>query len=61
MREIPTKDVKIQDAFWGPRLEMNANTAIYHQWDQLVKSGCIHNFHLVADQAEGVRDGLFLC
>jgi len=59
MEDLSAKDVKIQDAFWGPRLDMNANIAIYHQWDQLIKSGCIHNFYLVADQAEGVREGFF--
>lgn len=45
----------IHDPFWTPRLEMNASRAIFHQWDQLVKTGCIENFRLVADHPEGVE------
>jgi DUF1680 family protein len=59
MEEIRTKNVRIRGGFWGPRLEMNARKAIHHQWDQLERTGCIHNFRLVADDAEGIRMGLF--
>jgi DUF1680 family protein len=59
MRELPANKVNIQDGIWGPRLEMNAQIAIYHQWEQLESTGCIENFRLVADEVDGVREGFF--
>lgn len=59
MKELSTKRVKIQGGFWEPRLEMNAQAAIYHQWEQLEKTGCIENFRLIADKKEGIRIGFF--
>ncbi len=51
--------VKIKKGFWFDRLEVNARSAIFHQWDQLVASGCIENFRIVAGEAEGFREGWF--
>ncbi len=45
--------------FWSHRREVNARRAIFHQWAQLEKSGCIHNFRLAAGEAEGFREGWF--
>jgi len=59
MKTLPARQVKIRDGFWGPRLEMNAEIAIFHQWEQLEKTGCIENFRLVADKKEGFRRGYF--
>lgn len=59
MEEISANQVKIEGGFWGPRLEMNAVKALNHQWEQLERTGCIQNFRLVADQAEGIREGYF--
>lgn len=60
MQEIPFTHVKIEDEFWSPRLEMNATQALLHQWSQLEKSGCIHNFRLVANpDLKGFRKGWF--
>jgi len=60
MDEIPYTQVKIHDPFWSPRLEMNASHALFHQWNQLEASGCIQNFHLVADKSTpGFRRGWF--
>ena len=59
MKEINPKEIKIQSGFWGQRLTLNATKAIHHQWEQLEKTGCIQNFRLVADQADGVREGFF--
>ena len=53
MNTIPANEVQLDDSFWGPRLKINAEKAIYHQWDQLVKSGCIQNFRLVTGEEEG--------
>ena len=54
-----SQGLTIDDSFWAPRLETNATKAINHQWQQLVKTGCIENFRLVAGVAEGVRMGFF--
>jgi DUF1680 family protein len=59
MKEIPASQIKIKDDFWGPRLQINAEKAIYQQWAQLVKTGCIENFRLVADGVDGFREGYF--
>ncbi len=45
--------------FWHERLEVNAHQAIYHQWEQLEASGCIHNFRIAAGEAQGLREGWF--
>ena len=59
MQELSPTQVQIDDSFWSPRLETNARVAIFHQWDQLERAGTIHNFRLVAGQAEGFRHGWF--
>lgn len=59
MSTVPTSQVKINDDFWGKRLQINAEVAIYHQWEQLEKTGCIENFRLVAEGKEGFREGYF--
>ncbi len=50
---------KIHNGFWSERLAVNAGCAIFHQWEQLEASGCIHNFHLVTGQGQGFREGWF--
>lgn len=57
MEELVVQQVHITDAFWEPRLKMNAHKAIFHQWEQLEKSRCIDNFRLVAEGKEGFREG----
>ncbi len=59
MREQPAKNVKIQDPFWSPRLDVNARQAIFHQWEQLEASRCIDNFRLAAGEKTGFREGWF--
>jgi uncharacterized protein len=50
---------RIKPGFWQDRLETNAEQAIFHQWDQLVASGCIENFKIAAGRAAGFREGWF--
>jgi DUF1680 family protein len=50
---------KITNGFWGERLEVNAQRAIFHQWDQLEASGCIENFRIAAGEVDGLRTGWF--
>ena len=59
MQEFPARDVKIQDSFWSPRLQVNAKQAIFHQWEMLEASGCIDNFRIAAGKKEGFREGWF--
>ncbi len=50
---------KITSGFWHDRLEVNAQRAIFHQWQQLEASGCIENFRIVAGDVDGFREGWF--
>lgn len=59
MNPINAADVRMTDEFWGPRLQINADKAIFHQWEQLEKTGCIENFRLIADAKAGIREGYF--
>lgn len=59
MQTIPANQVHIQDAFWSDRLEVNANKAIFHQWQMLEASGCIDNFRIAAGEKVGEREGWF--
>jgi DUF1680 family protein len=49
----------ILPGYWYDRLAVNAEAAIFHQWDQLVASGSIENFRIAAGEAEGFREGWF--
>ena len=57
--ELPASAVLIQDDFWSPRLAINAQRALFHQWQELEKSGCVDNFRLVTGEKEGFREGWF--
>lgn len=50
---------RITHGFWRDRLDMNARQAIFHQWEQLEKSGCVDNFRIAAQQKDGFREGYF--
>jgi len=57
MKELQASQVPIQDPFWTQQLDINASRAIFHQWDELIKSGCIDNFRIVCNEIEGFREG----
>ena len=59
MQELGIRQVKITDPFWSPRLEVNAQKAIFHQWEQLEATGCIDNFRLAVGEKDGFREGWF--
>ncbi|HET9908408.1 MAG TPA: beta-L-arabinofuranosidase domain-containing protein, partial [Anaerolineales bacterium] len=59
MQELNARQVKIIDSFWSPRLAVNAQKAIFHQWKQLEATRCIDNFRLVTGEKEGFREGWF--
>lgn len=59
MLELTARRVEIIDSFWSPRLAVNAEKAIFHQWKQLEVTRCIDNFRIVAGEKEGFREGWF--
>lgn len=59
MQELTTRQVRITDSFWSPRLAVNAQKAIFHQWKQLEATRCIDNFRLAAGEKDGFREGWF--
>lgn len=50
---------KILPGYWYDRLAVNAETAIFHQWEQLEASGSIENFRILTGETEGFREGWF--
>src|SRR5215216_2501542 len=59
MQELSARHVDINDSFWSPRLLVNAQKAIFHQWRQLEATNCINNFRLAASEKDGFREGFF--
>ncbi|HXQ34582.1 MAG TPA: beta-L-arabinofuranosidase domain-containing protein, partial [Anaerolineales bacterium] len=59
MQELTARQVNIMDSFWSPRLAVNAQKAIFHQWKQLEATRCIDNFRLAAGEKDGFREGWF--
>ena len=59
MHELSIRQVSITDSFWSARLTVNAQKAIFHQWEQLEATRCIDNFRLVAGEKDGFREGWF--
>lgn len=50
---------RITGGFWKEQLKVNAERAIFHQWEQLEASGCIENFRITAGRSNGFREGWF--
>lgn len=59
MNDISPYDVLINDRFWTPRLKVNAERAVFHQWKMLEDSRCIDNFRIAAGDKSGFREGWF--
>jgi DUF1680 family protein len=59
MQELSARQLKINDSFWSPRLAVNAEKAIFHQWKQLEASRCIDNFRMAAGEKDGFREGFY--
>ncbi|HLO13262.1 MAG TPA: beta-L-arabinofuranosidase domain-containing protein, partial [Anaerolineales bacterium] len=59
MQELTPRQVYINDLFWSPRLAVNAEKAIFHQWDQLEATRCIDNFRIAAGEKDGFREGWY--
>ncbi len=59
MKEFRLPEIIINDPFWNKRLKMNAEQAIFFQWEMLEQTGTINNFRIAAKQKEGFRYGFF--
>src|SRR5829696_6593523 len=59
MQELTARQVHVNDQFWSPRLAVNAQKAIFHQWEQLEATRCIDNFRIAAGETDGFREGFF--
>ena len=59
MQAVHFQRVTLDDAFWSPRLQLSASTALLHQWRQLETSGCFTNFRLAAGLTQGLHSGWF--
>jgi uncharacterized protein len=59
MQELTARQVYINDSFWSLRLRVNAEKAIFHQWEQLEATRCIDNFRITAGEKDGFREGYF--
>ena len=57
--EIPISQVEIVDSFWSEKRKVNAESAIFNQWNMLEKSGTINNFRIVKGDVEKFREGYF--
>ena len=59
---VPVKftDVKIADAFWAPKLEVNRTKSIPHNLEQCEKTGRLNNFaHIAGEAKEPFRGHIF--
>ncbi len=54
-----TLSTHITSGFWRARLDLNAATAIFYQWEQLEASRCLDNFRIAAGQKDGFREGFY--
>ncbi len=54
-----TPQTSLLAGFWMDRQRVNARRAIFHQWDEILASGCIENFRIAAGEVEGLREGWF--
>jgi DUF1680 family protein len=59
MGEYSIRQAKVTGGFWAERSLLNAQTAIFHQWEQLEASQCIDNFRIAAGLKKGFREGFF--
>ncbi len=52
-------NARITNGFWAEKLRLNAEVAIFHQWEMLESTHCIDNFRIAAGLKEGFREGFF--
>jgi uncharacterized protein len=57
--EIPLQSIVVRDGFWLRRQQINVESAIPHQWQQLEKTGRLDNFRKAAGSIGGNHQGFF--
>src|SRR5687768_1039109 len=50
---VPFTAVRVEDAFWSPRLETNRNVTVWYDFEQCEKTGRIRNFAIAGGLEEG--------
>lgn len=56
-KELPLKQVRIDDPFWNPWIQSNQDRTVAHVLKQLQDNGNILNFEIAAGKAQGQRRG----
>lgn len=59
MREPTIQEVSITGGFWGEKQILNAQHAVFYQWQKLEDTCCIDNFRIAAGLKTGFREGFF--
>jgi DUF1680 family protein len=59
MKSPTIHESKITGGFWAEKLNLNSKKAIYYQWSQLEKTGCVDNFRICAGISDSFREGMF--
>ena len=59
LRPVPTHAVRLQDAFWAPRIEINRTITIPAQLRQCETTGRIDNFRRASGKKEGAFQGIY--
>ncbi|MHC4178021.1 MAG: glycoside hydrolase family 127 protein, partial [Planctomycetota bacterium] len=56
---VPFTEVKVQDAFWAPRIRTNREKSLPHTFRWCEKTGRLSNFAKAAGQMEGEFEGIY--
>ena len=57
--DIPLRSIPIRGGFWSDRQQLNIDSALPYQWQQLEKTGRIDNFRKAAGDIDGPHQGFF--
>ncbi|HEU0006044.1 MAG TPA: beta-L-arabinofuranosidase domain-containing protein [Terriglobia bacterium] len=52
-------NVRVDDKFWTPRVEINRTRSLEHQYEELIKTGRIANFEIAAGTRKGEFQGRY--
>ena len=56
---VPFTDVQVDDAFWSPRIKVNRERVLPHDFKYCETTGRINNFLKAAGKMEGPFEGIF--
>ncbi len=59
LRPLSLDEVTIDDTFWAPRRRVNHAVTLPEQYEQLERTGRLHNLRRAAGQEQGVFEGRF--